>query len=58
MPEEVTFQNDPVDPSAEFAKQQNHFFVADAVAELDPGAGRGELSWRPGRSCSGCPTTR
>jgi alpha-D-xyloside xylohydrolase len=46
MHEQVTFQNDPVDPSAEFAKQQNHFFVADAVAELDPSAARGELSWR------------
>ena len=46
MPEQVRFQNDPVDPSAEFDKQQNHFFVADSVTELDPQAARGELRWK------------
>jgi hypothetical protein len=27
----VTVQNDPVDPSAEFQKQRNHFFVGERV---------------------------
>jgi alpha-D-xyloside xylohydrolase len=46
MPAQVAFQNDPVDPSAEFDKQQNHFFVADSTTQLDPETGRGELSWK------------
>jgi alpha-D-xyloside xylohydrolase len=46
MAEEVVFQNDPVDPSGEFDKQQNHYFVADAVARVDPTEDRGELRWK------------
>jgi alpha-D-xyloside xylohydrolase len=45
MAEQVVFQNDPVDPSAEFRKQQNHFFVAGAASDVDPQTGRGELRW-------------
>jgi alpha-D-xyloside xylohydrolase len=46
MGTEVTFQNDPVDPSAEFGKQQNHFFVAERVESLDRGSARGEILWK------------
>jgi hypothetical protein len=46
MPGEVTFQNDPVDPAAEFGKQQNHFFVAERAERLDPGRAAGELIWK------------
>jgi alpha-D-xyloside xylohydrolase len=46
MAEEVTFQNDPVDPSAEFRKQQNHFFVADSAVRLDPATASGQLGWK------------
>lgn len=31
MAADVTFQNDPVDPSAEFQKQRNHFFAGERV---------------------------
>jgi alpha-D-xyloside xylohydrolase len=46
MPGEVTFQNDPVDPAAEFGKQQNHFFVAERAERLDPGRAAGDLIWK------------
>jgi alpha-D-xyloside xylohydrolase len=46
VPEEISFQNEPVDPSAEFAKQANHFFAADKVASFDPGRAAGELHWK------------
>jgi len=46
MPDEITFQNDPVDPAGEFRKQQNHFFVAERAENLDPTGTRGELLWR------------
>jgi hypothetical protein len=36
--DEITFQNDPVDPSDEFRKQHNHFFVHDRD---------GAREWRP-----------
>jgi alpha-D-xyloside xylohydrolase len=46
MPDEIAFQNDPVDPSLEFRKQQNHFFVAQRASALDPASTSGELLWR------------
>jgi alpha-D-xyloside xylohydrolase len=46
MPDEIAFQNDPVDPAAEFRKQQNHFFVAERAESLNPTEARGELLWR------------
>ena len=47
MKEHETFlQNQPVDVSGEFAKQQNHFFVGSKVSELDPDAASGRIFWR------------
>jgi hypothetical protein len=46
MAEEVVFQNDPVDPSTEFQKQHNHFFVAERAEKLDPESARGEIRWK------------
>jgi alpha-D-xyloside xylohydrolase len=46
MPGEVAFQNDPVDPAAEFRKQQNHFFVAERAESIDPTDARGEVLWK------------
>jgi len=46
MPDELSFQNDPVDPAGEFRKQQNHFFVADRAERLDPTAAAGALLWK------------
>ena len=33
---EAAFQNQPVDVSEEFAKQQNHYFVGSVAREFDP----------------------
>jgi alpha-D-xyloside xylohydrolase len=46
MPDEITFQNDPVDPSLEFRKQQNHFFVAERAARIDADRAAGDLEWK------------
>jgi hypothetical protein len=46
MPDEIAFQNDPIDPAGEFRKQQNHFFVAERAASVDPADACGELLWR------------
>ena len=46
MPDEITFQNDPVDPSVEFRKQHNHFFVAERAERVDPDRAAGELLWK------------
>ena len=43
---EAALQNQPVDISEEFAKQQNHFFVGSKVSEFDPGAASGRILWR------------
>lgn len=42
----VVFQNEPVDVSEEFSKQQNHFFVGDRVEEFDPESASGRLCWK------------
>jgi alpha-D-xyloside xylohydrolase len=43
---EAAFQNQPVDVSEEFTKQQNHFFVGSVVQEFDPETASGEILWR------------
>jgi alpha-D-xyloside xylohydrolase len=42
----AAFQNQPVDVSEEFTKQQNHFFVGSVVQEFDPQTASGEILWR------------
>src|SRR5215210_6590546 len=43
---EAVFQNQPVDISEEFTKQQNHFFVGSVVRKFDPETASGEIFWR------------
>ena len=43
---EATLQNQPVDISEEFTKQQNHFFIGSMVQEFDLGTASGEILWR------------
>jgi alpha-D-xyloside xylohydrolase len=43
---EATLQNQPVDISEEFTKQQNHFFVGSVVQEFNPETASGEILWR------------
>src|SRR5215211_7864348 len=43
---EAAFQNQPVDVSEEFTKQQNHFFVGSVLQEFDPQTASGEILWR------------
>ncbi len=38
-------ENRPVDPSEEFAKQHNHFFLAQKLAGFDPRAASGKIRW-------------
>src|SRR5215217_5555560 len=42
----VVFQNEPVDVSEEFSKQENHFFVGDRVEEFDPESASGKMCWK------------
>jgi alpha-D-xyloside xylohydrolase len=42
----VVFQNEPVDVSEEFSKQENHFFVGDRVEEFDPQSASGRIRWK------------
>ena len=42
----VVFQNEPVDVSEEFSRQENHFFVGDRVEEFDPEAASGKICWK------------
>jgi alpha-D-xyloside xylohydrolase len=42
----VVFQNEPVDVSEEFSRQENHFFVGDSVEEFDPESASGRLCWK------------
>ena len=46
MPDEITFQNDPVDPSVEFRKQHNHFFVAQRAEHIEPDRAAGAVLWK------------
>jgi alpha-D-xyloside xylohydrolase len=43
---ETTLQNQPVDISEEFGKQENHFFVGSKVEEFDRHAASGTITWR------------
>ena len=42
----VVFQNEPVDVSEEFSKQENHYFVGDRVNEFDPESASGKICWK------------
>jgi len=42
----VVFQNEPVDVSEEFSRQENHFFVGDRIEEFDPGSASGKICWK------------
>jgi alpha-D-xyloside xylohydrolase len=43
---EADFQNQPVDVSEEFAKQQNHFFIGSKVPDFDPRFASGKILWK------------
>jgi alpha-D-xyloside xylohydrolase len=43
---EAALQNQPVDISEEFTKQQNHFFVGSKVPEFDPETAAGTILWK------------
>jgi len=52
----VVFQNEPVDVSEEFSRQENHFFVGDRVEEFDPKSASGKIVRGPqdlGRPAAG-----
>ena len=42
----AALQNQPVDVSEEFSKQQNHFLVGSKVSEFDPDAASGKILWK------------
>ena len=42
----AVLQNQPVDVSREFARQQNHFFIASNVPEFDPRSASGQILWK------------
>ena len=42
----AALQNQPVDVSEEFSKQQNHFFVGSKVFEFDPDATSCKILWK------------
>jgi alpha-D-xyloside xylohydrolase len=43
---EADLQNQPVDVSGEFAKQQNHFFIGSKVTDFDPRSASGKILWK------------
>jgi hypothetical protein len=43
---EAALQNQPVDVSEQFTKQQNHFFVGSVVRGFDPDTASGEILWK------------
>jgi alpha-D-xyloside xylohydrolase len=43
---DAVFQNEPVDVSGEFARQQNHFFIGSKVLEFDPRSASGKMLWK------------
>jgi hypothetical protein len=47
MPEEITFQNAPVDPSLEFRNRHIRFFVAERAERIDPERAGPAREWRP-----------
>jgi alpha-D-xyloside xylohydrolase len=42
----IVFQNEPVDVSEEFSRQENHFFVGEKVEEFDPQCASGKICWK------------
>ena len=42
----VRLQNQPVDVSEEFTKQENHFFVGSKVGEFDWRSATGKITWK------------
>ena len=42
----AALQNEPVDVSEEFARQQNHFFIGSKVAALDTETASGKIHWK------------
>ena len=51
-------ENRPVDPSEEFTKQHNHFFMAQKLEAFDPRSASGKIRWGDSHLSSGFPTTR
>ena len=43
---ETALQNEPVDVSDQFARQENHFFIGSRVSGFDARAASGEICWR------------
>jgi alpha-D-xyloside xylohydrolase len=41
-----TVQNQPIDTSEEFAKQENHFFIGSKIEEFDEGSASGKIRWK------------
>jgi alpha-D-xyloside xylohydrolase len=41
-----TVQNQPIDTSEEFAKQENHFFIASKIEEFDRNSASGKIRWQ------------
>jgi alpha-D-xyloside xylohydrolase len=42
----TVLQNEPVDVSEEFSRQENHFFAADRLEWFDPDDASGEIHWK------------
>jgi alpha-D-xyloside xylohydrolase len=42
----VNLQNQPVDVSEEFTKQESHFFIGSKVQEFDPDTATGTIRWK------------
>src|SRR5215204_4948673 len=42
----AVLQNEPIDVSGEFFRQENHFFVADRLDGFDPGNASGGIRWK------------
>lgn len=40
-----TVQNQPIDVSEEFGKQENHFFIASKIEEFDRNSAPGKIRW-------------
>jgi hypothetical protein len=51
-------ENRPIDPSEEFSKQYNHFFLAQKLEGLDPRSASGKIQGKASRWRSASPTTR
>src|SRR5919107_4356699 len=39
-------QNQPIDISEEFAKQENHFFIGSKIEEFDRDSASGKIRWK------------